>query len=496
MSKQKKTFMDEQDFDALLTHSVPELPPEDIVEKTVPGRKALRRILIGFFFYTFTVSIMGLNLILPIIGQILVLLGFRALQHENRWFSFCYMLEVFHAIFLFGQLILGTTILDFPPDTATANRILLTIQTLIVTLSLFCFWRGLRTVQKKMGIRSRAIAVPILLGWNFLINGMGFLQLTGRYRFNGIDTLVVSFFSFIVILWMIARLAKALDETGYMLQPAPVQISDRVFTLVIVAVLAIGCSCGHLFFSSYDMAWQNAEVTTVPADEKTRAHLMALGFPEDIADDLAPEDLVRLSGAEQVVVDTALKNSADPNAYDGPYDIQLTNIIVRVSGKTSRFIIFHHFQWLISPDFYGTEALSIFPAYEDSRGWQLESAMSGHLLYDDANETWTADYHSIEAKTLTSESSFIFHPPTDIYANFTFPNQGTNQRGYVTYTVTPLDGIQSGYSQMTYIHQNQRFHYPVEAADSYNIFSINGPFESMQPAPLIFDLTSGDIQLQ
>ena len=39
MSEQKKSFMDEQDFDALLSRSLPELPPEDIVARTVPGKK-------------------------------------------------------------------------------------------------------------------------------------------------------------------------------------------------------------------------------------------------------------------------------------------------------------------------------------------------------------------------------------------------------------------------------------------------------------------------
>lgn len=48
---------------------------------------------------------------------------------------------------------------------------------------------------------------------------------------------------------------------------------------------------------------------------------------------------------------------------------------------------------------------------------------------------------------------------------------------------------------MTYMHQKKRFLYPAETADSSSIFSINGPFESMQPAPLIFELTESGIKL-
>ena len=48
------------------------------VARTVPGKKALNRILVGYFLSTFTINGLGLNLILPVIGQILMLLGFRA----------------------------------------------------------------------------------------------------------------------------------------------------------------------------------------------------------------------------------------------------------------------------------------------------------------------------------------------------------------------------------------------------------------------------------
>lgn len=91
MSEQKRPFMDEEDFDALLARSVPEMPPDDIVARTIPGKEALGRIFTGYFLYTFVIHFIGLDLILPVIGQILVLLGFRALQHENRWFNACYL---------------------------------------------------------------------------------------------------------------------------------------------------------------------------------------------------------------------------------------------------------------------------------------------------------------------------------------------------------------------------------------------------------------------
>lgn len=503
MSEQKKSFMDEQDFDALLSRSLPELPPEDIVARTVPGKKALNRILIGYFLSTFTINGLGLNLILPVLGQILMLLGFRALQHENRWFSACYVFAVLQTFLRFGKLILDTTIFDLPfedpQSAANAFYIALALQVLLTVVSLLCFWRGLRTVQKACGIRSKAIGVLALLVWNLLFCAMALLQMRGQF-FGGY-TLLFLLVSLIIILWMIARQAKALDATGYVLQPAPLRLSDRTLTLIILAILAIGCTCGHLFFSSYTMDWQKIDSTESAATSETKTHLAALGFPEDILDDLTLEDLARCRDAEQVVVDARTLNSENPTFDNGDYDIRLTNVIVLVPGETPHVILFNHFSWLSTPKFYGTAALNILPTYEVSAElWRLEDGPTGRILYDDGDDSFVADYHSIEMRTVTSNLFRNVAPSPSLYASFIFPNQGTRQRGYITYTIAPRallpEGYhQAGYSQMTYMHQKKRFLYPAETADSSSIFSINGPFESMQPAPLIFELTESGIKL-
>ena len=385
---------------------------------------------------------------------------------------------------------------------------------LLTVVSLLCFWRGLRTVQKACGIRSKAIGVLALLAWNLLFCAMALLQMRGHF-FGGY-TLLFLLVSLIIILWMIARQAKALDATGYVLQPALLRLSDRTLTLIILAILAIGCTYGHLFFSSYDMDWQTVDSTESAATSETKSQLAALGFPEDILDDLTPEDLARCRGAEQVVVDARTLNSEnpsgveqaviDPTLHDStidndPDDLRLTNVIVLVPGETPHVVLFNHFSWLSTPKFYGTAALNILPTYEVSAElWRLEDGPTGRILYDDGDDSFVADYHSIEMRTVTSNLFRNVAPSPSLYASFIFPNQGTRQRGYITYTIAPRailpEGYrQAGYSQMTYMHQKKRFLYPAETADSSSIFSINGPFEAMQPAPLIFELTESGIKL-
>lgn len=496
MSEQKRPFMDEEDFDALLARSVPEMPPDDIVARTIPGKEALGRILTGYFLYTFVIHFIGLDLILPVIGQILVLLGFRALQHENRWFNACYLLEVVHAVYLFGTVILNTTIIELPDMTMAATLAVYYLQSTLTVLSLICFWCGLRTVQKKMGMRSPAAGVLALIALNVLVAVMGTLQLRGNVNFGSLYVLAFLVICYLVALWLIARLARSLDETGYVLQPSPVQISDHAYTLILVVLLAIGCACGYLFFGSYAMDWRPVSATEQPATEATKAQLLDLGFPADVLDDLAPEDITALSGAEQVILPKKDKlNFGTDSAYD-ENDIRLTNVAVLLPDD--QVVFFHHFHWLKDPGFSGTEALCLNPAYEDSPWTQVQgSDVTGRLLYDDDESTLTASYHAITAQTVT-DPIFTIVPAQDlVYASFAFPDQGKDQRGYLTYTATPSDGLQMLVSQMSYIHQEHRFQYPVLTAEAYDMahstYSGGGPFTDICWSRLFLEWRNGAV---
>ena len=77
------------DFDSILQNSVPELPPDHVVQNVTPWRKAMNRILLGMALSAITLNFWGLNYILPTISIILTILGFRAVRNENGWFKGC-----------------------------------------------------------------------------------------------------------------------------------------------------------------------------------------------------------------------------------------------------------------------------------------------------------------------------------------------------------------------------------------------------------------------
>lgn len=492
MSEQKRPFMDEEDFDALLARSVPEMPPDDIVARTIPGKEALGRILTGYFLYTFVIHFIGLDLILPVIGQILVLLGFRALQHENRWFNACYLLEVMHAVYLFGTVILNTTIIELPDMTMAATLAVYYLQSALTVLSLICFWCGLRTVQKKMGMRSPTAGVLALIALNVLVAVMGTLQLRGNVNFGSLYVFAFLVICYLVALWLIARLARSLDETGYVLQPSPVQISDHAYTLILVVLLAIGCACGYLFFSNYTMDWHANNTQHTPATQETKAQLAALGFPEEILEDLAPQDLAKLDGAKQVVVKAVDNNEGTFNAFD-KYDIRLTSVAAYIPGETPRIVLFHHFRWRTPPDFFGTETFDLLPAYESYASWGADGTISGRVLYDDGDTTLASEYASINTHQVTSAFSSLLPTQNHVFANFTFPKEGENQRGYLIYTITPRTDVQqllAFNSQPAYIHQTYRLRYPAVTAESYVTTHKGGAaFDTITSSILLYELT-------
>ena len=143
-------------FEALLAQSVAELPPEEIVAEVTPWRRAMNRILFGMALCAITLNFLCLNYILPAIGTVLLLLGFRTLRRENRWLGGCFAVTVIRAACFFATLILNTTILQsavFTPAVTTT----LTVTNAVLLLALyFCFWRGLLAVQKKAGLPAQA----------------------------------------------------------------------------------------------------------------------------------------------------------------------------------------------------------------------------------------------------------------------------------------------------------------------------------------------------
>lgn len=466
-------------------NSASKLPPQDIASEETLWKKSINRVLVGMTLTTITLNFGLLDYILPAIGTILLLFGFRSLQHENKWFKSCFVISIIRTIYFFWVLILNTTILQntiFPSEMESV----LSITNVLMQLALFvCLWRGFISIRQKAGISPHAGSAAALLIWYCLICLLALAQ------YSGFIISIIMFIAYCRIIYNLNRLSKELDASGYKINDVPVKWTNRRITVSLLVLLLIGGTCGYLFGGSYPMEWTALRTDEHKNVEDIKTQLINLGFPSYILNDLSAEDIAACNGALQVVVDETdipLEDygNANDSAYDTP-NLRVTGIGVKVSDDRERWIIFHHFLWNKAPKFYGTEAIQLWPVYRDiSEGWDSGGDVTGRVLYNRNEETFVADYYSLGTQTYASNSFFFgSQNNTDVFATFSMPRQGSSYRGYIAY---PIKEVQDGYiisSWIHYVHQQSWMQYPVMTAMEKrmtNSWNYAGVFQALEDA--------------
>lgn len=473
--------LNEQEFEAMLQDSVAELPPADIAYEVTPWRKAINRILTGFALGAFTLNFVGLNYLLPTIGMFLLLLGFRTLRNENRWFRSCWVLVLIRIAYYLPTLILNTTIYQSTFYSSNLASVLTVVSLSVQMLQYICFWKALLAVKEKAGLEPRAGSAVALILWNVLICIWGLLSIPANL-FIAIILLAI----YICIIRSLVKLSKELDEAGYCIASAPVRVTDRAIVLALTLALLIGCACGYIFFNRYPMEWSPVSQDETEEAQEVKEHLLSLGFPEHILADLTEEDILACKDARRVVVQKALfpvnegRQVTERQAHGilhiyTVYDqeeLQITGVGVELAGQREQWKLFHHFQWVIDPGFYGTEAIQLWPAYRNGKGWMSSGEITGRVLYNDGDQVYAASYFSLGNETYTSNSIFWGEQTsTDIFAEFSMPRAGENHRGYVSYTIKEAQDGWIVDAWINYTHQMTWLQYPTITAKQKNIIS-------------------------
>lgn len=498
MSEHEWKAMDDHDFDAMLTGSISELPPDDIAEAVTPWRRAMNRILFGFALCVITLNILGLNYILPAIGMVLLLLGFRTLRRENGWFGACYGIAVLRALNFFADFILNSTIYKneiLTPDIQSADN---AVVVALLLIQILCFWRGLCAVKRKAGLPPKAGAALAFFMWYAVGCFAAVMQLEGLII---VGALLISY---ILIIVSLCKLSKVLDEAGYTVKPAAVKVTDLCIVIVIAVVVVLGCLAGYIFGSSYDMDWKPEKAAATDKTQEIKSHLIAMGFPEDVLNDLTEEDIAACEGAEDIGIDVydELENG------DLKWDMRTTNIAVRLSGEQDKWIVIHHFEWNSNPGFYGTEALQLWPAYQ-RRNDQTDDLYSGgnftgRVLYDKDGKTYASPYHWLGEKAYASPFFlYVGNTREDPFATFSMPADGERCRGYIAYSMVGNDELDydktnhSFSSFAVYTHQWDWLQYPVKTAMEARMTDdtwSDSVFTTMDN-PFSFSITPGGIEV-
>lgn len=492
--------MTEQDFDLLLQDSLPPQPPDDIAQEVTPWRAAIQRILAGLALTGITLQVLGLGYLLPSIGQIQLLRGWRALRRENGWFRAGWYLTVPQAALHFFILILNATVYQ---EVFFAQPFLPYLSALSVTLkcgALLCFWGGFRAVRRKAGLSAEGGGALVV--WYLAVCALALLEYQGLL----LGILMVGVY--ILMLRSLYRLSQELDEAGYTIEAAPVRVSDGVLVRCIVCAVALGIAAGYLFLGRPAMDWQVRQPAASQAE--IRAHLTELGFPEELLDDLTAEDLAACKDALRVTVSTeelAMNDGREVRTTYGTHtqihteydvcELKVTSIGIQLPGEREHWKLIHHFLWQAEPSYRGTESIQLWPAYKGEYGWRQEGEFSGQVLYDRDGETLTSPFYYLGEASYTAQSLFGgTSEQRDVFAAYTLPRSGTRCRGYVSYDILELrDGcIVDGWANFT--HQEGWFQYPVKSAMEHRktaSWLSRAPFRTAQTA-LQFYPTADEVE--
>lgn len=475
-------MMDERKFDTMLEDAMTELPPNyDQSAEITPWRTAMKRVIWGIGLTTLTLQAYWLQYILPAQGVILSVLGYRTLRKENRYFRWCWLLSLYGAAAKFVSLVLNATLIRLP-----AMNLVVLVSIVLGYAETICLWKGIRAVRVKAGQADEAGAVIALLVWEGVVVALVLLGLGGWLL------LLPMLICYICILRALSRIPALLDDAGYEIEPASVRVPDMAVKVgwncgLIVCVLTAVVLCCR-----YPMEWSSLDKEEHAGLEQMKTELVELGLPQQVADDLAPEDLALLEGADFVEV---RKNWEDfTNLKTDSGDALLYDIAVRMAD--GRWMAIHHFQWVENPTLRTTECMLLWPAYRHSEGYRQVREITGRILFDREGETFTGDYYTLSDQTYTTQSFLDMsrETRTNPIATFSLPLRGENCRGYLCYVVEVVSEGWIFDSWNNYTHQTDIWVYPMMSAEEYEksgIWNGQGGFYTTQNAVQFFPNETG-----
>ena len=445
---------DDLRFDQMLTEDAAALPPPGV--EVNPWREAMCLVLWGLGLTTLTLHFLYLDVILPAVGAILMVLGFRTLRRENRAMQWCYRLSIAAA----AVRSIAYTLNALPWETGYVPAYV----TILLTLALYvCLWRGMVGVSRAAGSEKPAApAAGALVICYAVMIPLAYIGLEG---WLAVLPLVIIY---IVILRNLMKLSRSLADTGYVVTAAPVRLPSRAvlwgYLGVTLAAILLAMFLGH----RYPMDWQPR--ADAPQDAAIRAELLELGFPRDVLDDLTAEETAKMSGATEIRTQTDMEydktryrelntdiwyDTAMPDNWqydhaekqqDGSYryvyriyDVRtcvMTHVAVLLEEEC---IILHHAAIVKPPKESYTEAMELWPVwYGDPDEWSRGGWYQGRVLCDKDGRSYAAGFSALTEGSYESTGFFGSSRRSAITAEWSRLHGSENIRAYILYDARSL----------------------------------------------------------
>lgn len=483
--------LNDREFDMFLEDIIEEPSASDMPQDINPWRKAMNRVLWGTGLTTLTLNFLKLDTILPAIGLVLLILGYRSLRNENGWFKAAYIISAVRAVWFCISTFFQSTVLMEESGVATFLAVGTYMWLIPAFISLLALRNGIRAVQRKAGLPPHGGTG--LLIWYLIILLLAFINFEGF-------ALWILIIAYCFILRGLYKLSKELTEAGYTVSTSSVKVSDKAVAITFASILLVVIAAGYLFFNHYPMQWTPAETTRSEQAKDIAENLIEMGFPETVLQDMTDEEILACEGATFVLVqnrDYDIEQNRGIGTQEeidggkralitpdqGTAHLRFTFIGVKFSDEREHWKLIHHFEWLTDIDFCGTEAIQMWPS-DRSGGWTMSTDVTGRVLYEKDGITHAAGYHSLEAVTYQKTGLLASitgqYDNHDVFATFSLSSDGTRQRGYVMYDILEM---QDGYivdSWFNYIHQKHPLQFPVKTAKEFEMTSSYGDGAAFQ----------------
>ena len=403
-------------------------------------------------FIGITLNFLFLNQLLPFIGILLVFTGFRKLRRENQWFQIGYAGAGLKVVITIVSIVLGAVLGHEEIYASYVWKVIAFCGGILPIVLMGCFYFGMRAELKKQNVNINHEVLLHILIWYVVVVALA------AWNYQGLILALIILAAYIGILVELKHIAEKLEEAGYILEEQTVRISNGKCVGCAVVLTVAGLFSAYLFLDSYHMEWTMVKESQDPVSEEIKDHLLSLGLPEDILNDLTEEDLLECKNARQVFVER--------DEYPQK-ELKLSGAAIELEQK-DQWKVIHHFRWNEDPGFRGTESLQIYPVYSGQKsGWTVNGGLTGQVLYEKNGTSYTADYAVLQNENYNTRDGFPFYDMMEhssIFAEFSMPRHGENCRGYVAYEIKEKENDWWIDSWLNYTHQNTLVQYPVLSA--------------------------------
>lgn len=445
---------DDLRFAQMMREDASALPPP---EKINPWQMAMTQVLWGFGLSTITLNFLYLDYILPALGAVLLVLGFRTLRRENRPLRWCYILSIAKLLVCAA----GDVLAALPVKVELPGAYISTAVTLVLYI---CLWRGMVEVSRAAGAEKPAApaAGAMALFYALLLP----LALIGLQGWLLVLPILIVYAAILRNMW---KLTRSLEDMGYAITAAPVRLPGWAVLWGSLAAMLAAVLLTAFLGQRYPMDWHTR--SDAPQSVPIRQELLEKGFPERVLNDLTADEVAQLSGAVRVYHQTERLYSS--TAYrkvtlsrflsDPPHTLQYDRTLTETDDAGNRtyryvyrvydtleqtmrhvavelpeedgvrrYIYIHHLTCAAPPSPY-TEMLELWPAWQTQGGWFPGGHVSGRVLCERNGTAQAAPFHTLESGSQQVSDLFGTRQTQRITAGWSFPRNAEHARAYVFY---------------------------------------------------------------